>query len=320
MKPGDMTTTTDFVKQLVELSALRNPETGEILKNADGTIVTDGTVEKLLDNLTAHRDGFFRHMADRMAKSSDPKEQERGENALAALDILQQTFGQGKKESEIPSDLPEQVRQELEQNRAERARLSEEKAQAEETKWKEFEKSIMDLSSKEVDTVIDSMFTDTSLSDFTKTAVRDAIRAELFKQFSDENSQRGASFMAKQNQIAAFGMTERAKKEMIAHYKRSAAAIIKSVAEPIMKQAGVERVNSSKAKADKIASQTAASRAEPRSGTAPALPRVQSVDEKGLLETAKQQLFKETGRPPDTADLLRRWNELKAKQATQSVA
>jgi hypothetical protein len=148
-----------FIEAMVERSALRD-ENGEVLRRQDGSIVTDGSVGKLLKNF------FLGEMqagiAEATAKGDD--------DALAAYDVVMERSG--LRPSTANDDQSDELKSQREALEAERRQLTEQRERDASVATQAFEQRVIEATDKVLNGSIDSIVKRaTGLSDFERTTV-----------------------------------------------------------------------------------------------------------------------------------------------------
>lgn len=301
------------METMLPLSVLRDPNTGEALKNDNGTFKTDGSVERFLKLNT---DIDHRIMREQLApqiiaqgKQMGGEEGERlttyGEQVQAAIDFIDEFRNNGYRvPGEKPAELPEAFRVELEQARARDQEITQRENQVLEEKAGVLEGQVNTDTVGWLDPLIRDTINSTSLDDYgKKNAVRDihtAIlqRLENHRTFQKQKEAIWAKYQPGKNDDAV-------RKELVALNKSTTNSFIQRAMQDVLSKAGARRLEAAAKRQDKIDTQIKSDRMNPGSTAAasPTAPPVLTVDEayKADVEAATA---KNAGRPPNAQQIL----------------
>jgi hypothetical protein len=117
VKPGDLSSTQPFINAMLEQGALRDEE-GNPLRRQDGSLVTDGSVGRLMNNLAQLR-----------LANSKPKRKRTGDNeTLAALDTIMERAGFRAPSSVAEDEMSDSLKAQKAELDAERKQMDEARA------------------------------------------------------------------------------------------------------------------------------------------------------------------------------------------------
>ena len=329
LKPGDLATTQDFVqKVLMPMSYVLdddgNPKMREV-KGADGKMYqvpeTDGTVQTVVNNIRDFALDQIVADIEVLGKSQNPDHKALAENLQDAVKALQSYI---KGSEQDPANMTEEMRQERSRLEAQRSELNTRQAKESEERYQTFVTGVLESTNAALDTVINDWLSGSTLVDaegdsqsdkdskaFLRSGVVREIRDNLFAKWNED-----PLFKAEQEQIARRGYSQKSRDALVNHYKRSANAILKDVAAPVLQKAGHARVSQANAKAKKIATQVDNSRMEARGTQRPAAPgAAPAVDERQLMSEARINLTKTLRRDPQPDELIREFRTLLAARA-----
>ena len=324
LKPGDMESTAGFVSKLMEMSYLLDDDgKPKMQKLADGREVpqTDGTVSTLLDNLVDLRLEEVLSQATKLTESKNDQAIALGERVMAAVHEARQFIKGVEPDAE---GQPEEIKAQRASLDADRAAFAKTKTDEANQRFETFKGDVLKATNETLDGLIGGVLGQSSLApdandtpqvkeqkDFIRNGVLREIRDGLYAKFNASQL-----FKAEQEQIGRRGASAGTQKALVNLYNRYANAALESVARPILTKAGAVRVEASKAKAAKIATQVKESRTEPRGTTAAVAPTTPKIDQAELTRTAYSQLVAEKGRMPSSAEVMERTRALIAKAGT----
>lgn len=332
LKPGDLQSTQKFIQEvLMPMSYLLDeqgkPKMREV-KGRDGQTYqipeTDGTVNTFLDNVLMHGLEQFEYQCQGLLQQNNEFAKERAERVMAAIHELRD-FAEGKGGNE---NLSEEVKAERARLDADRAAFTETKRKEADERFETFRQDVLGSTNSFVDGAVNDFLSKTSLADdpndspqakeskkFVRDGVLREIRDGLFARFNSN-----PLFIAEMEQIGRRGQSAVVKQQLVNLYKRQTNAVIEKVADPILKKAGALRVEASKTRAAKIATQIDNSRTEPRGSTSAAIPTTPKVDDAALTRQAYAELVAEKRRMPNPTEIMERARALKAAAMKAATA
>jgi|GEM_PF-5596189 len=298
--PNDVNSIRPVMQQMLEASALRGPE-GELQYDKSGALVTDGSVGRFLRT-------SFQQRAEMLAEKYKAAGDEEG---LAAIDILMEREGlrAPSSASESEEGMSEAVRTQLNQLKAEREALAQEKQAAAAEAAKTYNTTVNTRIDAMMDAGISSLLSRaTGLNDFSRKTVEQNIRLALQKEIS-----KNPRFQDEIDKIDKLPYGPERQKKHMALATRYFQTGLARVAGPELAKAGSALTAKQQAQAEKSAARAEAARSETR-GSMSATKAVQTISEKDQLATVEADLRKTLGRSPSNFEILS--ENLKRKSQT----
>lgn len=340
IKPGDIGSTSKFLHDtLLPMSYLRDEQGKVMTDKASGLPMTDGTVFSFMENIYDTRNDFlagkiekagteaaigavlstpsFTKILNSIAKVAEKMGGDRGEMIKAAVDELK-GCGKAGSPSGNEDDLPESVKARLaEADRVtkdaatRKQELDTREAAVTEKRISDFKTGVLNESSTEIDSMIGGFLDKTSLKDdkFLRSTVMQKVRDALY-----ENMAADDLYLSQRDYLTLSGMTKTTHNAWKSLNIREAKARLKSIADPILAEAGAKKISRAQERQQSITTQKDQSRVEPKGGVSTALPHAQVTDDHQLLAQAKQNL-RDAGKDVDTLSVLAEFRKLKAAPA-----
>lgn len=340
IKAGDLPGTGKFINDvLLPMTYLRD-EAGQVRKDQKtGLPMTDGTAFTFLDNIfNVHSDYLankvlnvggetgigsvasipaFAKILDNFSKVADKIGGDRGDEIKAAVDTLK-GCGKAGSPSGNEDDLPENVKQELANSRKQKTENDKQKQEldaresaASEKRIADFKTGVLNESSTEIDNIIGGFLDKTSLKDdkFLRSAVVGKIREALYQNMSSD-----PLYLSQRDALTLSGMSKKTHDSWKSLNVREAKARLRSIADPILAEAGAKKIGRAQERQQTIQTQVDQSKAEPKGGVSTALPHVQSQDPHELIRQARENVIAR-GEDPIPSNIMAERRKLMAKTA-----
>lgn len=288
IKDGDNASYLDAVGEMLSHSAVLD-EDGNPVKNADGSIRTNGTVGRFLKNAFRVQLDVLYNKAQ-LAKDDD---------TMAAIDILMERSGFRPSTGGNEEEMSEELKARVAEVKAGEERLQQERSNQ---YTRDLEASSTRVDSQTDHTLATAMSTilgkATALDAFSKTNVEREIRVELRKVISGNRAYQAARENIERRPLGP--------KREAALIKLNADTIrekLRTVAAPILAKAGVSLQTKAQERNDTQAARAAAAQSESRSSLAPASTPAPAAE--SLEQVTADLRAKNGGREPSTEDILR---------------
>ena len=288
VKPGDMQSTQAVISAMLEQGALRD-ENGELLRDANGRMVTDGTVGRFLNNA----------LRMRLENIEAEAKQNGDDETLASLDHIMERVGLRAPSSVAEDGLSEELQAERSRIEQERQQLNQERAQRQQEAQTAHENAVFSKIDSSLDKSLGLILDRaTGLNDFTRSKVETDLRAGLMKAVRNN-----PAYQSELDRVERMPLGPKREQAHVALATRYIHEHLLSVARPILAEAGITLAKSA---ADAKAAQAAradATRSEIKGSSAPAhAQQAQTPAEKHAQ--LKAELTKQLGREPSLEEML----------------
>jgi hypothetical protein len=288
VKPGDMQSTQGVINAMLEQGALRD-ENGEVLRDAKGQMVTDGTVGRFLKNFFEMRLNLFEQQA-----------KQQGDNeTLAALDTIMERAGLRTPSSVDEDGMSEELKAERARIASERQELDQRRDQEQKAAQTRHDTAVFSKIDSNLDKSIGTILERaTGLTDFTRSTVEGQLRSALQKAV-----QSNPSYQTELDRIERMPIGPNREQKHVALATRYVQDHLLRVAAPILQKAGVTLQKAAAAKQQTQAARAEAARSEIRGSAAPA--HLQKPQDRAAQNAQiKEQLRQKLGREPQLEEVL----------------
>lgn len=250
---------------MVPLSVIKDPKTGEALRNPDGSFKTDGSVARFFMKAEELSDGILAQFVETL---TDADEKEEAQMALKVLaDLRAKSYGKAKPAAAVSKDgLPPEVQERLKRaEQIERDAAASKKAEAEQ-KAKDFEESATQVATTRLEAQVRAAIDPTALSDKLKPkAVTD-----IWTGLADALAKDKPYLREKDNiyrQAEQTGFTEEAREKLAALTVRKANFYLPGITQRVLDEYGAHTVTTAQDRNKKIDTQTANDKPNATAGT-----------------------------------------------------
>lgn len=314
-----------LIGKMLEFSYLLDPATGQPLKDEQGRPLTDGTIGAFLENVfelqTEHRAKFpdeavnspavgnlvLAYLAGLEKQAGSLPEDDR-EELKASIDILKARIDRGTASAK-QEDQSEEQKAQAESLKTEKADLDRRQQEMLQKEHKEFEDAIGGDIEKGVSSLVDPWVNGSTIA--LPEGVREAVGKQIREGIYDK-LKGNRLFTDRRDELMRMGRSPETQKKRVALALNSAKLLVKSVAQPILRQFGATAIQNQEERNKKIAAQVAASKSEiPGGGVAKA---AQAPANPELAQQVKDEYFAKHHEYPDTKTLLRLVREKRVQQ------
>jgi hypothetical protein len=286
LNPEEPSTYFAVVNGMLQHATLKD-EDGNPRKNADGTLMTDGTVGRFLKT-------SFKVALENMAAKATA---EGDEEAQQAFDLIMERAGLRAPSSPNEDDVSEELKAREAKVREGETRLEQERRQQAEADTIASETRI----NTNVDTYLDKSLNSlldkaTGLDAFARTAAETRIRKELRAAIRSSNT-----YKTERNNILARPAGAKREKDMIALNTRYINTKLPAIAKVVFADAGASVTAKAAESAAAKAAREAAAQSESRGSLAPSKPAAPASDSIPVIEA---ELTAKLGHPPTTQQIL----------------
>jgi hypothetical protein len=288
VKPGDLQSTQPFINAMLEQGALRDDE-GNLLRRQDGSLVTDGSVGRLFNNMVQLR----LSQIENQAKQSGDNE------TLAALDTIMERAGYRTPSSVDEDEMSDGLKAQKAQLDAQQKQMDEQRATQQKEAQTNHDNTTfgkIDLSlDKAVGSILDRA---TGLTPFTRKTAEHSLRVGLKKSIAAN-----PAYQAELDVIERMPLGDKRAARHVALATRYVQDHLLTVARPIFAEAGITIQKQADADKQTSAARAEAARSEVRGSSAPAKP---TAPQNAAQQNAqiRAQLTQQLGRDPSLEELL----------------
>lgn len=267
-KEGTMATLSKMAELAVEVDDQGNPVLDAAGNKVIGQDFYDFVDNTVAIDIASKRDVVQKRLDANLYPSEEAREKD--EQRLSAYDILME---ENTPTSTATGDLPEHLKQKAKEIEQAHAKLNEQKTAAQLQAKQTFEASVRTDATKSLQTSIESIIASVErqggvIAPFVRQVLPEKIGQKFVERMKSDKTL-GAQLEKMARELPS---TDAAKARRLARFQTAVETYLPSIAREILKEAGVQPAKSQDAKREKIAAQTAASRAEPKGSTGPAAP------------------------------------------------
>ncbi len=287
VKERDPQSTQAVISAMLAQATLRDAN-GEILKDAAGNPITDGTIGRFLTNTFQMRLGLIEAQA-----------KQRGDDeTLAALDTIMERSGLRAPSSASEDEMSEELKTQKAQIEKERKELDDRKASDSQQSQKAHDERVFGRIDSVLDRQIASILDrSTGLTPFTRKSTEESIRKGL-----NAALRKNSAFQSELELVERIPVGKERAQRHVALATRYIQDHLFTVARPVLTEAGATVQKTAQAKAKVQAARAEAAQSEVR-GSQPA-PKAQPTDSAGLIKQITEELTTKLGYKPSFEQVL----------------
>lgn len=298
-------------------------ENGQPVPDGRGSFVTDGSVDRFIDNtvnlgLQLFPAQVFKNLLtlpngkEAVLKEISSLAAEGDDEMKAALEILEDRLGKRSSSSparEPQSEQEKQLAAERAAVNAEKERLTQQRQTEAQQRDTDNERAVATSISSEANKLIDQVLGKFAISEFNKESAKEKIRNALYDRINEDQT-----FKMQAAQLARKQYGAKSHQERVGLALRTAKSYLWSVAQPIIKAAGGELVAQNQAKHQKIATQIDASKKEPKAGLTTPSGSAAPLTAAEVTAKARENLKAQGKDPSSTAAVIAEVRRIRAGQ------
>lgn len=282
VKPNDPQSTQSVINAMLEQGALRDEE-GNVLRRQDGSLVTDGSVGKFLNNALQLRLNLIENEAQRTGDNE----------TLAALDTIMERAGFRAPSSAAEDEMSDSLKAQKAQIDAERKQIDDQRAAAQKEAQTNHDNGVFAKIDLSLDKAMTSIFDRaTGLTPFVRNQVELKLRSGLKKAIAGN-----PAYQAELDVIERMPLGDKRADRHATLATRYVQDHLLTVARPILAEAGVTIQKQAAANKQTQAARAEVARSDVRGSTAPAKPAAPQnpAAQRAQIRSELQQQF---GREP----------------------
>lgn len=275
-----------FLQKWAEMSVLADEQGRPVLEN--GVPKLHPAFSGLLDNIRNNELRFLRSQAE---KQGD-------QELVAALDIIAERNAPA---AAAHDELPPHLRATAEQIQAREAELNRRQMQHQQAEQAQFDRSVGDDSTNQINALIEPALQKAALTDFVRQTAREKIDNAIVESLS-----RNRFFQARMAELSRYPLTAETRQQRVNLILSHVQAIAGPIVRQVLSQATAPVVAAHAARNNRITAQVERSRTEPRSTTGNFAMQARKSPEQ-MFEQIKSEYANEHGEEPSAQKLIELW-------------
>jgi hypothetical protein len=279
--------------------------------NIPGAYKTDGSVANFLKHSNDVEFAQINKIGELMGqRATSDDDKEFAEALTSAVKFLNDFRNNGYRKPGTASGeqtIPPEVKTELETLRARERETTEKQTQQQQKDHADFESKIVDGTNAQLTPTIEKALNMTALNDALKTKVAE----EIWKRVTATVEKNPTFTQRREQMMSRRQMNDSVLQQRVAHNANYMKSILPKIIEDVTKEWGIQMVKENKERQNKIATQIADSKMEPKTGSTAALSQPAVLSDDQIHDKAVEMARAEHGRNANNSQILAKVLELK---------